>query len=364
MKKIIRSSKVSLKFATQQKKDQLKNLIESYQDIVNQFIVLFWGKCPKKSDLLKPIVNQVSGLSFALRQNAARHAIDLIQSQLKNKKKKKFKPQLRELVLPLTQTAAKVKLQNKKTKLFDAWVRLTSLGGLKLSLPIKLHRQFNRLNKRGNLKKSITVYPTYIVFFFEIVPQKNDQKEKMGIDSGIKKLASLSNGQVYGTKLEELLDRVIRKKHGSKGQYRARRRLRHYIDREVLEIFRNNHGLKEIIVEDLRGITQHTKRRLVKKMRRFLGSWNYRYWLNRLKWTAEENCVTIQSVAPAYTSQRCPKCNHVEKKNRKKESFKCRSCGYEDDADHVGSLNVLDRFLHPSSWHVVPIPSGLQKTGV
>jgi putative transposase len=47
-------------------------------------------------------------------------------------------------------------------------------------------------------------------------------------------------------------------------------------------------------------------------------------------------------VDPKYTSQTCPCCQHKSKDNRLTQShFKCVKCGYQNNADHVGALNIL-----------------------
>jgi putative transposase len=47
-------------------------------------------------------------------------------------------------------------------------------------------------------------------------------------------------------------------------------------------------------------------------------------------------------VPPHYISQKCPKCEHTEKGNRKTQAeFKCLACGYENNADTVGVMNIL-----------------------
>ncbi|MBV1912497.1 MAG: transposase [Cycloclasticus sp.] len=49
-------------------------------------------------------------------------------------------------------------------------------------------------------------------------------------------------------------------------------------------------------------------------------------------------------VPAQYTSQTCPCCNHMSKENRKTQAdFVCVECGYENNADIVGALNVLER---------------------
>jgi putative transposase len=47
-------------------------------------------------------------------------------------------------------------------------------------------------------------------------------------------------------------------------------------------------------------------------------------------------------VPPHYTSQKCPNCGLVSSKNRQTQAeFKCIDCGYEDNADVVGAMNIL-----------------------
>ena len=49
-------------------------------------------------------------------------------------------------------------------------------------------------------------------------------------------------------------------------------------------------------------------------------------------------------VSPQYTSQCCPACGHTEKANRTTQAlFACVQCGYTENADVVGAMNVLQR---------------------
>ena len=49
-------------------------------------------------------------------------------------------------------------------------------------------------------------------------------------------------------------------------------------------------------------------------------------------------------VDPKHTSQTCPECDHQSKDNRLTQSkFECVKCGYQNNADHVGALNILAR---------------------
>jgi hypothetical protein len=57
--KIIRSSKCSVKFATDKKKKELQTILQEYGKVVNIFIDYFWGfkENTSKTQLLKPIVD-------------------------------------------------------------------------------------------------------------------------------------------------------------------------------------------------------------------------------------------------------------------------------------------------------------------
>jgi len=52
----------------------------------------------------------------------------------------------------------------------------------------------------------------------------------------------------------------------------------------------------------------------------------------------------VLAVPPQNTSRTCPACGHVSADNRKTQAkFECTECGYENNADIVGAINVLNR---------------------
>jgi putative transposase len=53
---------------------------------------------------------------------------------------------------------------------------------------------------------------------------------------------------------------------------------------------------------------------------------------------------TLLSLPAHHTSQTCPCCGHVSKENRLTQAkFLCVDCGYENHADVVGAINILER---------------------
>lgn len=54
--------------------------------------------------------------------------------------------------------------------------------------------------------------------------------------------------------------------------------------------------------------------------------------------------TNVIKVDCAYTSQRCSKCGHTSKENRKTQSlFECTNCGYTENADLQACFNILQR---------------------
>lgn len=52
----------------------------------------------------------------------------------------------------------------------------------------------------------------------------------------------------------------------------------------------------------------------------------------------------LLAVAPHNTSRTCPCCGHISKDNRQTQAkFSCVDCGYENHADVVGAINILER---------------------
>src|SRR6266581_3731850 len=58
----------------------------------------------------------------------------------------------------------------------------------------------------------------------------------------------------------------------------------------------------------------------------------------KLGWSGGE----LLLVPPQNTSRRCPECGSVSAQNRQRqERFACIACGFEENADRVGAINVL-----------------------
>lgn len=347
--KVLRSTICSFKFATQAKRLQLRKILQEYGQVVNFFIERFWVETPKKNDLLKEIVNlPTTTLSARLRKVAAREAIDLVLSS-KNKedeRAKKFKPKHYGRSMNVSSTIADFQSKEDASH-FDGWLHLSSMGeGVILDLPIKLHKHYHKLAAKGQRLESYIIKEDSVQFCFEVeTGKKTTAGQNVGLDTGINSLATLNDGQKFGQDIKLLVENVKRKKHGSKKQKAARRALRQRMDEVAKEIF-SKIPMKTLVVEDLKKLNHKTKvkRRLTLNIRRSLGIWAYRYWLNKLAMLSEDNRVSLRRVQPAYTSQRCNLCGHTERANRSNEVFLCRKCHHTDDADVNAAKNILERW--------------------
>lgn len=357
--KIQRSSKIYFdKWLNKNKKSKIKDLILEYSKIVNYFIDRHESQIPdlKKFDLLTAIHIQSciketgTWLSARMVKNAFAEGYGMIQSAKSNITDKKLycRPQHYSKKIILSETI-NTQFDITKTKEFDFNVTLGSIGNkLKISIPLKKHKQFNKWNELGKRSKSIVLTDRYIQFSFEVETGKKKEADGkyLGIDIGMNKLVATSNKEFVGEDIRLKLNELQLKKRCSKAYYRKKEEIKEYINQKLKLIpFQD---LSLIVVEKLRNVKHKMKfkRRLNKNIRRVISNWNYRQVLDRIQALCEEMNVSFRSVAPFYTSQECSSCGHRDKKNRlSQESFVCQSCGHTDNADINASQVILKRFL-------------------
>lgn len=358
--KITRSSKCGLQFLTAHKKRQLLEVMEEYSGVVNFFIDLFWQNDFTKKDLTKEIYNLPSTwLSARMKQCAAREALAMCQANDHYRNKSNPELELECLLDDDTVFNEKIKPHHHARRMvlssqivsiesggnsFDIWVILSSIGKkTRLSIPIKKHRHFNQF-EAWKLSSSIVITEKYIQFSFEKqVASKKETGVVVGIDVGINHLMTTSEKEFIGNDIQSLIGMIKRKQQGSKAYARAKKTLRYYINKTVKNYFETT-DLRLVVVEKLDNLKRSASGKS-KKFRKTLSNWNYRELLEIIQKHTENNRVSFRSVSPYQTSQMCPVCNHTQRENRNAENFKCLKCGFSEQADYVGSLNIRDRFL-------------------
>lgn len=191
----------------------------------------------------------------------------------------------------------------------------------------------------------------------------------VGIDLGITRFATLSDGTFLAPlnsflKHEQRLARyqraMSRKVKFSNNWKKAKARIqklharignirRDYLHKATTTISKN-HAL--VVVEDLKirnmsksaagtidapGRNVSTKSGLNKAILD-QGWFEFRRQLEyKLAWNGGQ----LIAVPPQYTSQTCPCCGHVSRDNRQTQAkFECDDCGFAENADVVGALNI------------------------
>lgn len=66
------------------------------------------------------------------------------------------------------------------------------------------------------------------------------------------------------------------------------------------------------------------------------------YIANYVQTICEDEKIPFYIIPSAYTSMKCSNCGHIEKKNRKKDNFKCVGCEYEEESHINAAKNIRD----------------------
>ncbi|MCX6654937.1 MAG: transposase, partial [Candidatus Bathyarchaeota archaeon] len=192
----------------------------------------------------------------------------------------------------------------------------------------------------------------------------------LGVDLGIVKLATSSDGVSYsGDEVESVrahyaglkgeLQRVgteSAKKHLRKlsgRERRFKRQTNHVISKELVVVAKGTR--RAIVLEDLRGIRSRVTVRCEQRDRH--GKWAFNQLRAFIEYKARVAGVPVLLVDPRDTSRRCSECGHVEKRSRVSQSlFRCRVCGFMEDADLNAARNI--RWRAGVNQPIVVCPDG------
>lgn len=359
--KVIRSTRCSLREATESKRRLLREVLTEYGRVANHFIDRFWGREWSKRELTKDNIAFDTWLTARLRKVAAREAIDMVKAARERDGRDARKPHHQGKRMHVSSTIASLDPAEGGGE-FDAYLHLASMGkGIVMDLPVRYHAHYHKYarDRRARRLESYVLTEDSVQLAFEVgVMAPGKDGPEFGLDTGMKALATLSDGTRLGTDLLPMIERITGCGHGSRGQLRARRALKQRMAEVAKEVVSRHPQL--VVVEDLTFLShgRRTQRRVSRAMRRRLGAWTYREWLGRLSMACETNRVRLERVPPAYTSQRCHVCGHTERGNRKGEEFCCRGCGYSGNADENAAKNLLIRY-----WGQEPDPTGAYGPG-
>jgi hypothetical protein len=235
--------------------------------------------------------------------------------------------------------------------LYITLVNFTNKKSEDIVIPIKMHKMDDKHGEKGTMMNSILLTKTFIDIRYEfegLKKEDNKKEKKVGGDTGINKIVTLSDGQMtpkennQGKTYKDIETKIYKKKSGSKAQKNAIYEMKCFT-REVL-----NHlslgEVKDLRLESNKGIKISTK-----NANKY---WQRQVINDKVKYICQDNAVKLTATLSPFKSVRCPmpNCNYVHKKNRNKELFKCKCCSYEDDADKVSSINNNMELPYVDLW--------------
>ncbi len=204
------------------------------------------------------------------------------------------------------------------------------------------------------------------------VEQPLPNGEAIGIDIGIARFATLSDGshieplnsfKKHQQRLARYQRRMRRKVKFSSNWKRANAKVQRihsrianarkdFLHKASCQISQN-HAM--IAIEDLqvrnmsksaKGNSEQYGKRVKQKsgLNRSILDQGWGEFRRQLEYKAAWSGGFVVAVPPQYTSQTCPCCGHVSKDNRRTQAkFECVECGFEENADLVGAINILAR---------------------
>jgi len=351
---------------TKSKANAINKTMHQYNNIAHAYFKILckehlgWSK--KKLMLRlekeKQVMKYHNGFPSALRQSARDKAIEGYKSWVKTKGRK---PKIKSSVRLDKRTYTIIKTDNKR---YPYFVSITTQDG-RVKFPLGIgERRLKYFEDDDCRNKSAEIVEVDGDFFINIVfevPVREIEKtnEFLGVDLGLTNIATTTtignreteffSGLPYKKRLMHLREqyRTARSRKIKRLIGRKINRLNNDIAHKVSKKIVNNaieNGVTAIAFEDLKKLMPK-KKKMKKKTNFRLSMWMRKRIQEYTAYKAGLNGVPVVTVDPMHTSQRCPRCNHTERKNRRGILFSCLHCGYTNNADRVGSINIAQRYL-------------------
>ncbi|ELM1313835.1 transposase [Escherichia coli] len=270
-----------------------------------------------------------------------------------------------------------VKLDQENSRIF-----LPKLGWMRY----RNSRQVTGFVKNVTVSQSSGKWYISIQTESEVSTPVHPSASMVGLDAGVAKLATLSDGTVFEpvnslqknqkklARLQRQLSRKVKFSNNWQKQKCKIQRLhsrianirRDYLHKVTTTVSKN-HAM--IVIEDLKvsnmsksaagTVSQPGRNARAKSgLNRSILDQGWNEMRRQLEYKQLWRGGQVFAVPPAYTSQRCACCGHTAKENRLSQSkFRCQVCGYTANADVNGARNIL------AAGHAVLACGGCQQTG-
>lgn len=284
---------------------------------------------------------------------------------------------------PLLTRGRDLKFQYKDDDIIIKWVNkiqfkvVLGSGKIKenkIELQYTLHKIINKEYKVGQSSLQFDRNNNLILNLNLDIPynpkNKTVEGRTLGVDLGIKYPAYMClNDDTYKREhigsiddflriREQMQDRRRKLQHdlkfikGGKGRNKKMQALDRLRDKEKNFATTYNHMISKNVVEFAKknqceyiNMEKLTKDGFNNKI---LRNWSYYQLQQYIEYKAEREGIQVRYIDPAYTSQTCARCGHIDKENRQtQEKFICTKCGFELNADHNASINIArsDKYI-------------------
>lgn len=251
-------------------------------------------------------------------------------------------------------------------KIEGSRVRIPKVGWIRF----RNSRDVVGVGKNATIRREASGWFVSIQTEREILTPVHHSKSEVGIDAGVVRFATLSNGTFIDpvnatkkfnkklAKAQRLLSRKVRFSNNWKKQkkvvgriYRKIANVRQDFLHKLSTKISNSHAV--VYVEDLevsnmtrssKGTTENPGKNVKAKsgLNRSILDQGWGMFREMLAYKLAWRGGKLVAVPPAYTSQQCPDCGHTARENRPSQSvFCCAECSCSANADYVGAINVL-----------------------
>jgi IS605 OrfB family transposase len=176
-------------------------------------------------------------------------------------------------------------------------------------------------------------------------PEQMVGDKRIGVDLGINNIAVCSDNTFWESGPVRAVKgkyQYLRSRFQSIGTRSAKRKLCKLSGRERRFQRDVNHNIANWIVSkpyDVIALEDLTNIRNDKKNKK-LGKWSFAELRRIIEYKAATIGKKVVAVDPRYTSRTCSRCGFQKKENRNGRTFKCKSCGFQVDADLNASRNI------------------------
>ncbi|NVM02712.1 MAG: IS200/IS605 family element transposase accessory protein TnpB [Candidatus Helarchaeota archaeon] len=191
------------------------------------------------------------------------------------------------------------------------------------------------VNYIKNTKDFVVLYPSEHVF------QEYMKLSKKIYD--LQGIAKKENGRYSTKRIKRLF-------------LRRKRKLTNYMNNIIADLVRQlkNNQVSRYVVGDLSHIRDaelpiyfKNKKKLNTMIQNF---WSFDLLISKLKNKCEEFGIEFAQINERGTSSTCPVCGKKVKPNDR--TFKCKKCGYAQDRDVVGSIQILNKYIQDNNMNL------------